>query len=130
LATQPAGLRKSNDEQWKSNVLAAVENPAINLVADLALPARRRKNCVLRLFDGFCHAELCLIEENADEVHAYEFDLKRHGQAPRLLVLNAHKLDYDDKEQIRLLVALADVTDSRASEKLKDTWGIPKDRVY
>jgi two-component system, sensor histidine kinase PdtaS len=56
----------------------------------------------------------------AAEVHAYEFDLKRNGQAPRLLVLNAHKLDYDDKEQVRLLVALADVTDSRASEKLKD----------
>jgi two-component sensor histidine kinase len=56
----------------------------------------------------------------AAEVHAYEFDLKREGQAPRLLVMNAHKLDYVDKEQIRLLLAVADVTDARASEKLKD----------
>jgi two-component sensor histidine kinase len=56
----------------------------------------------------------------AAEVHAYEFDLKREGQAPRLLVMNAHKLDYDDKEQIRVLLAVADVTEARASEKLKD----------
>jgi two-component sensor histidine kinase len=57
----------------------------------------------------------------AAEVHAYEFDLKRDGQAPRLLVMNAHKLDYDDKEQVRVLLAVADVTAARASEKLKDT---------
>lgn len=56
----------------------------------------------------------------AAEVHAYEFDLKREGQAPRLLVMNAHKLDYVDKEQIRLILAVADVTDARASEKLRD----------
>ena len=56
----------------------------------------------------------------AAEVHAYEFDLKREGQAPRLLVMNAHKLDYVDKENIRVLLAVADVTEARASEKLKD----------
>ncbi len=54
------------------------------------------------------------------EVHAYEFDLKRDGQASRLLVMNAHKLDYDDKERIRVLLAVADVTDARASDKQKD----------
>lgn len=56
----------------------------------------------------------------AAEVHSYEFDLEREGEAPRLLVLNAHKLDYDDKEQTRVLLAIADLTASRASEKLKD----------
>ena len=56
----------------------------------------------------------------AAEVHAYEFDLHRDGQESRLLVLNAHKLEYDDKEQVRVLLAVADVTDARASEKLKD----------
>ena len=54
------------------------------------------------------------------EVHAYEFELNRNGHNPRLLVINAHKLDYDDKEQVRVLLALADVTEARASEKLKD----------
>ena len=56
----------------------------------------------------------------AAEVHAYEFDLNRSGQESRLLVLNAHKLDYDDKEQVRVLLAVAGVTEVRASEKLKD----------
>lgn len=56
----------------------------------------------------------------AAEVHAYEFDLKRDGQATRLLVMNAHKLDYDDKDRTRVLMAVADVTQARASEKLKD----------
>ena len=31
--------------------------------------------------------------------------------------MNAHKLDYDDKEQIRVLLAVADVTEARASRK-------------
>ena len=56
----------------------------------------------------------------AAEVHAYEFDLKRDGQAPRLLIINARKLEYDDKEQTRVLMAVVDVTQARASEKLKD----------
>jgi two-component sensor histidine kinase len=56
----------------------------------------------------------------AAEIHAYEIDLKRNGQASRLLVLNARKLDYDDKERIRVLLAVADVTEARASDKLKD----------
>jgi hypothetical protein len=42
----------------------------------------------------------------------------------RLLIINAQKLEYDDKEQVRVLLAVADVTEARASEKLKDK--IPK----
>ena len=53
-------------------------------------------------------------------VHAYEFDLERDGREPQLLVLNASKLDYDDKVHARVLLAIADVTEARASEKLKD----------
>jgi PAS domain-containing protein len=56
----------------------------------------------------------------AAEIHAYELDLRRPGQQVRRLVLNAHRLDYDDKVRVRLLLAVADVTDARASEKLKD----------
>jgi two-component sensor histidine kinase len=54
------------------------------------------------------------------EVDGYEFDLQRNGQSNRRLVLNAHKLDYGTGESVRLLVALGDVTDARAAEKLKD----------
>jgi two-component sensor histidine kinase len=50
-------------------------------------------------------------------IDAYEMDLIRKDREPRQLVLNAHKLDYAD---VRLLLAVTDVTDARASDKLKD----------
>jgi two-component sensor histidine kinase len=53
------------------------------------------------------------------EVKAYEVDLVRDGKEPRRLVLNAHKLNYD-QDHARLLLAVVDVTDERANEKLKD----------
>lgn len=54
-------------------------------------------------------------------VDAYEMDLKseRLGGA-RNLLLNAHLLAYGDGSQIRLLLGMSDVTDAKASEKLKD----------
>ncbi len=54
------------------------------------------------------------------KVEAYEMDLKRGDQAPRRLVLNAHKLDYADHDNVRLLLAVADVTEARIAEQLKD----------
>src|SRR4030095_8083610 len=46
--------------------------------------------------------------------------LKRDRVAPRRLVVNVRKLDYDDASHIRLLVSVADVTDVRIAAKLKD----------
>ncbi|WP_233503547.1 sensor histidine kinase [Sphingomonas psychrotolerans] len=54
------------------------------------------------------------------EVKNYEFDLKREGRALRRLVVNAHKLDYGAGEDIRLLLAIADVTDARIAEKMNE----------
>jgi len=54
------------------------------------------------------------------EIDAYEMDLKRPGKVSRRLVVNARKLDYFDADNIRLVVSVADVTDARISEKLKD----------
>lgn len=54
------------------------------------------------------------------EVKNYEFDLKRKGRAPRCLVLNAHKLNYGESEPVRLLLAIADVTDARIAEKMNE----------
>jgi two-component sensor histidine kinase len=53
-------------------------------------------------------------------VENYEMDLCRDGQKSRRLVLNAERLDYGNKEDIRLLLSVADVTDARIAEKLKD----------
>jgi two-component sensor histidine kinase len=56
----------------------------------------------------------------AAEIHAYEMDLERPGSGLRHLVVNAHKLDYEDKDQVRLLLGVLDVTELRANEKQKD----------
>jgi two-component sensor histidine kinase len=52
-------------------------------------------------------------------VEAYEMDLKA-SQGTRRLVLNARKLDLGEGEDAVLMLTLADVTDARISEKLKD----------
>jgi len=54
-------------------------------------------------------------------------DLNREGQETRRLVLNVKKLEYGDAENIRLLLAVADVTDARLAEKLKDEMLRQKD---
>ena len=54
------------------------------------------------------------------DIEDYEIDLKPAGRTPRLLVLNAQKLDYADVDNARLLMSIADVTAVRAAEKQKD----------
>ncbi|THD62161.1 histidine kinase dimerization/phosphoacceptor domain -containing protein, partial [Phenylobacterium sp.] len=52
-------------------------------------------------------------------VEAYEMDLEAEGREPRRLVLKAQALAYD-ADQIRLLLTVADVTDARHAERVKD----------
>jgi two-component sensor histidine kinase len=54
------------------------------------------------------------------QVEAYEIDLVRNGQKPRCLVLNASRLEDGDKDRIRLLLAITDVTVARAEARQKD----------
>jgi two-component system, sensor histidine kinase PdtaS len=63
---------------------------------------------------------LKLTLEGAAPVGAYEMDLKRAGLAPRRLVITAHQLIYDDPANLRVLLAVSDVTDARLAERLKD----------
>ena len=58
--------------------------------------------------------------EGFAEIEGYEIDLNREGRERRRLVLNAQKLEYGSAENIRLLLAVSDVTDARIAEKLKD----------
>ncbi len=53
-------------------------------------------------------------------IDAYELDLKRAGRETRQLVINAYKIDFPDGDSVRLVMSVADVTDARANEKLKD----------
>ena len=56
----------------------------------------------------------------AAKVDAYEMDLVRAGRTQRRLVITAHKLDYADQANARLLLAVSDVTDARLAVRLKD----------
>jgi two-component sensor histidine kinase len=54
------------------------------------------------------------------KIDAYELELKRPGKPLRCLVINAHKLLYEDKANTRLLVSVLDVTEAREADKQKD----------
>jgi two-component sensor histidine kinase len=54
------------------------------------------------------------------KIEAYEFDLIRDGQSPRNLILNASRLEDGDAENVRLLLAVTDVTAARAADRHKD----------
>jgi two-component sensor histidine kinase len=54
------------------------------------------------------------------EVQGYEMELRRNGLANRCLLINAHKLEYTVGADVRLLLAVSDVTDARLAEKIKD----------
>ncbi|MHB8530447.1 MAG: sensor histidine kinase [Caulobacteraceae bacterium] len=53
------------------------------------------------------------------EIPAYEMDLAS-SRGTRRLVLNAHRLHWAEADNVRLLVSVADVTDARLAEKLRD----------
>ena len=56
----------------------------------------------------------------AAKVDAYEMDLTRVGRGQRRLVITAHLLDYKDAAEVRLMLAVSDVTDARLAARLKD----------
>jgi two-component sensor histidine kinase len=53
-------------------------------------------------------------------IDAYELDLIRAGKKPCRLVLNAHKVDYFDADQVRIVLAVTDVTAARLAEKIRE----------
>ena len=56
----------------------------------------------------------------SEQIEAYELDLKRPNQKTRNLVVHARTLKDGDRDHIRLLLAVNDVTDMRAEARLKD----------
>jgi two-component sensor histidine kinase len=53
-------------------------------------------------------------------IEAYELDLRTRHQGIRRIVLKAQRLTYADSGNVRVLLSVADVTDARLAEKLKD----------
>ena len=56
----------------------------------------------------------------AAKIEAYELDLKRPGRGARRLVIHAERLVYLDLGNLRILMAVSDVTEARADQKLRD----------
>jgi two-component sensor histidine kinase len=54
------------------------------------------------------------------KVDAYEMDLKRPEHPVRRLVITAHQLDHGDAANVKLLLAIADVTDARLAQRLME----------
>ncbi len=120
-------------------VIATSDTPLLLLAGDLTVVAASTSFClafdidpatvpgkpVLGMGDGEWDVPqlgslLAATASGAAEIQAYELDLRRPNHGVRHLVLSVHRLDYEDKVRVRLLLAVADVTDARASEKLKD----------
>ena len=54
------------------------------------------------------------------EIEGYEVDLVREYQATRRLILNARRLNYAGEDDVRLVLSVADITEIRIAEKLKE----------
>ncbi len=63
---------------------------------------------------------LTAVASGGAKVEAYEFDLETRDRGARRLCVNAHRLDYDEPGAVRLLVAINDVTEARANDRLRD----------
>jgi two-component sensor histidine kinase len=50
----------------------------------------------------------------------YETEYNREGRPPRCLVLNAQKLSYGGEDDLRLVLTVADITDARSAEKIRE----------
>ncbi len=61
------------------------------------------------------------------EVGDYETDLLRPGADPRRLILHVQNLVYDDKQNVRVLLTINDVTDARRAERTNTALLLEKD---
>jgi two-component sensor histidine kinase len=120
-------------------VIASSNEPLLFLAGDLTLIAASASFCRAfqinpenvprsRLSD-LGHGEwaapqlISLLKATASgsaNIEAYEIDLVRQGQPTRNLVLNASRLQGGDVGNVRLLMAVTDVTSARAAERHKD----------
>ncbi|QXQ06201.1 sensor histidine kinase [Sphingosinicellaceae bacterium] len=54
------------------------------------------------------------------KIGSFEIDLERQGKGARRLVLGAQRMDYADWDNIRIILTIADVTDARLAERIKE----------
>ncbi len=88
-------------------------------------PAGATDQSLFRLGDGEWNLPrlrslLTATLSGAADVEFYELDLRSKRLGARSVLLNAHLLNYGDGSQVRILLGVSDVTDTKANEKLKD----------
>jgi two-component sensor histidine kinase len=66
------------------------------------------------------HSRLRATVAGQGKIEAWELDFQQPGLDDRRLILDAHKLDYEDRTNVRLLLSISDVTDARLRAKLQD----------
>lgn len=120
-------------------LIASSKAPLLLLAEDLTVIAASGSFCSAfgidpATVDGTKLADLGRGEWNVPQLHsllhatfagaaaidAYEMDLVREEKDTACLVLNAHKLDYGDVEQPRIVLAATNITSARLAAKLKD----------
>ncbi|MEO7178565.1 MAG: histidine kinase dimerization/phosphoacceptor domain -containing protein [Allosphingosinicella sp.] len=63
---------------------------------------------------------LTAVASGGAKIEAYELDLPTQDRGIRRLCINAHRLEYDDRDATRLFVAITDVTEVRANDRIRD----------
>jgi two-component sensor histidine kinase len=106
---QPQAGPGAIDAFSRSIILGSCETMPVGLLTDIGEWDIPQLDSLLRATaNGFA------------EVTGYELKLKRSGCPTRDLVVNAHKIEHPDGSNIRILVSVADITDARLNENLKD----------
>ncbi|QXQ07396.1 sensor histidine kinase [Sphingosinicellaceae bacterium] len=120
-------------------IIAASEVPLVLLDGDCTVVAASRSFSQIYETDPVCGSGLSLyeIQDGAWEVPGlrsllsatisghppvgkHEIDHIQRGRGSRRLVLGAERLDYGDPDNTRLLLTIADVTDARLAEKIRE----------
>jgi len=61
------------------------------------------------------------------EIEGYEIYLKRENRPDKCLVLNAQKLSYFGEDDVRLILSVTDITESRIADKIREDLVREKD---
>ncbi len=63
---------------------------------------------------------LTAVASGGAKIEAYELDFPTLNRGIRCLCINAHRLDYDDQDAVRVFVTITDVTEVRANDRIRD----------
>jgi len=63
---------------------------------------------------------LTAVASGGAKVDAYEIDFPTRNRGVRRLCINAHRIDYDDRDAVRVFMSITDLTEVRANDRIRD----------